>query len=167
MVAGDRLALSRPRREEGGAVEENTGQRSNPRKGLTPRLTGALGLMTRLGACGCGPRVGVPGPLAVIWPLIPTAWGWGIKCADCGAGVCIICAPWWAAPTICPPFSLLAIKGLALGSFKETVEDAGVPWLELAGDPWAGELAAAADDDPESFFLEDLFESFARDNCSC
>lgn len=55
-----------------------------------------------------------------------------------------------------------------MDSFKETVEDAGVPWFELAGEePWAGELAAGADDDPESFFFEDLFESFARDKTLC
>lgn len=56
-----------------------------------------------------------------------------------------------------------------MGSFTEAEEDVGVTWFESAGDdPWAGELEAGVVDDPaESFFFEDLFESFARDSCSC
>ena len=54
------------------------------------------------------------------------------------------------------------------------VEEVGVAVFELLGDlespavPWAEESGEAA---PElllvSFFLEDLLESLARDNCSC
>ena len=39
---------------------------SRTQEGVKEQLTGTLGLMTTLGACGCGPRVGVPGPLVVI-----------------------------------------------------------------------------------------------------
>lgn len=52
-------------------------------------------------------------------------------------------------------------------------EDVGVPWFELEGDKacepafkdevWPGDEVP----DEESFFFEDLFESFARDSCSC
>lgn len=54
-------------------------------------------------------------------------------------------------------------------SLTDVVDEFGVPWTGLAdccGVPWeAVELVVESFD--ESFFLEDLFESLARDNCSC
>lgn len=53
-------------------------------------------------------------------------------------------------------------------SFKEVVDEVGVPWLgdvdccdwEMPRDAWPW-------DEVVSFFLEDLLASFALDNCSC
>lgn len=52
------------------------------------------------------------------------------------------------------------------------VEDVGVAVLELFGDldsppSVVEEDSGDAVPEVESFFLEDLFESLARDNCSC
>lgn len=65
-------------------------------------------------------------------------------------------------------------KGLFLGSTSVAVEDVGVGWLELAGDcvrldpgpdeePWDGDEVPEL----ESFFLDDLLGSLARESCSC
>jgi hypothetical protein len=65
------------------------------------------------------------------------------------------------------------MPGLPLGSFTDSVDDVGVPWLEAEGEgPWAGEPdggVCPADEGAEgwSFFFDDLFESLARDSCSC
>lgn len=64
-----------------------------------------------------------------------------------------------------------ALSGdLPRASFKEVVEDVGVPWPGDA-DCCAWEMPREAglwdEELEESFFFEDLLASFARDNCSC
>lgn len=83
------------------------------------------------------------------------------------------CGCCWAEPGCKAAFEPSPVDGcLFLDSFKAVVEDVGVPWFEFEGDrAWEPGKAAAwlGDDvpDEESFFFEDLFESFARDSCSC
>jgi hypothetical protein len=62
-----------------------------------------------------------------------------------------------------------ALSGdLPRASFKEVVDDVGVPW---PGDAdccvWEMPREAWLWDELDSFFFEDLLASFARDNCSC
>ena len=61
-------------------------------------------------------------------------------------------------------------KGLLLKSFKAVVEEEGVLWLEFDG-LWLGPAGAGAEGEEvpvvDSFFFADLFESFARESCSC
>lgn len=57
-------------------------------------------------------------------------------------------------------------------SFTFVVDELGVPALELFGEresPWSvvDEESGEAVPEEESFFLFDLFESLALDNCSC
>lgn len=82
------------------------------------------------------------------------------------------CAAWcieftWPAD---PPS--LFVGALFLTSLTFVVDELGVPWAELAGDRLSVPEGAfvcegEAVPDAESFFFEDLFESLARDNCSC
>lgn len=53
---------------------------------------------------------------------------------------------------------------LDLNSLTAVEEELGVPWLELEGDRVDEKMPP---EEPLSFFLEDLFESFARESCSC
>lgn len=60
--------------------------------------------------------------------------------------------------------------GLLLTSFKAVVEEDGVLWFELDGDwAWLDGVGADGEEVPvvDSFFFADLFESFARESCSC
>jgi hypothetical protein len=54
-------------------------------------------------------------------------------------------------------------------SFTDVVDEVGVPWLgeEDCCPWWTPRAALFWDEWEESFFFEDLFASFALDNCSC
>jgi len=56
-------------------------------------------------------------------------------------------------------------SGLFLPSTSAVVDDVGVTWPEPTGDT----VLITGEDVPEfeSFFLEDLLESLARESCSC
>lgn len=64
-------------------------------------------------------------------------------------------------------------RGLLRISLTFVVDDVGVPCAELEGDWLAPEVAVEAWDGEDvppvagSFFLDALFESFARESCSC
>lgn len=61
-------------------------------------------------------------------------------------------------------------NGLLLKSFKAVVEEDGVLWAELDGDSaWLDVAGVEGEEVPvvDSFFFADLFESFARESCSC
>ena len=73
------------------------------------------------------------------------------------------------------PLSVLGGRGLCLGSMRFAVDDAGVAWFEPVG-VWAGPEALLAEDGDVDgaletgaslFFLDPLFDSFARESCSC
>lgn len=142
-----RHGLSRAR---GRSMLQDSSRSANWRKStmeshVTSWLTGALGLTTTLGA---PPLVGVAGPLFPDWPA-----PWGLYCElEAPGGYTPACA---------------ALSGdLPFVSFTEVVDDVGVPWFGEADcwwiprEAWFWELE-------ESFFFDDLFASFALDNCSC
>lgn len=56
-------------------------------------------------------------------------------------------------------------------SLRFVVDDVGVPCVELAGERLVSEANVPVDDEAaagvESFFLEDLLESFDLESCSC
>lgn len=57
-------------------------------------------------------------------------------------------------------------KGLFRGSMSCVWDEVGVPWAEFAGD-WFAPCEGEEVPEDESFFLEDLLESLARESCSC
>lgn len=73
----------------------------------------------------------------------------------------------------CPPVAPSLLAFLARTSVTFVVEELGVAALELFGDfespPATVDEVESGDAvaELESFFFEDLFESFALDNCSC
>lgn len=131
-------------------------------------LTGALGLMTTLGARGCPSLEGVPGPEAPGLVVPPGLIG-PCPAKDCcppardpedGCG--FVCSdPRLPAAAAAPS----AAGWLLLRASVSCVwEEEGVAWAEPEG-----ELEAASDGDAvpeaESFFLEDL-PSLLRESCS-
>jgi hypothetical protein len=84
------------------------------------------------------------------------------------------CAAWCIEFAWSPPLDPPSLPGGArfLTSLTFVVDELGVPCAELAGDRLSvpeGAFACEGEAVPEeeSFFLEDLFESLALDNCSC
>lgn len=71
---------------------------------------------------------------------------------------------WFAEPSVLGPFPLRSLTFVW--------EEVGVAVLELFGDLDSPPKVVEDDrgeavPEDESFFFEDLFESLARDNCSC
>lgn len=82
-----------------------------------------------------------------------------------GGGGCDGPGP-FGAPALAPStLTLSPESGLFLPSTKAVDEDVGVTWPEPTGDT----VLMTGEEVPEfeSFFLEDLLESFARESCSC
>ena len=128
-------------------------------------LTGALGLMTTLGARGCPNLEGVPGPAA---PALPAAPGLIMPCPpkDCGPPAREPDEGWG----FCCSDPMLAEAPSAAGwlllraSVSCVCDEEGVAWAEPEG-----ELEAPSDGEAvpevESFFLDDL-PSLLRESCS-
>jgi hypothetical protein len=123
--------------------------------------------MTTLGARGCPSLEGVPGPEA---PALPAPPGLMTPCCppNCGAPAVEPEAPGW--PGCNEP--VLAEAASAAGwillraSARVVCDEVGVGWAELDGEleaPCKGDAVPEV----ESFFLDDLLPSLARESCSC
>ena len=128
-------------------------------------LTGALGLMTTLGARGCPSLEGVPGPVAPALPAPPGPIRPGPPNDCCpparepDEGCEFGCRePMWpAAPSVAGWF-------LPRASVSCVCDEEGVAWAEPEGEceaPSDGEAVPEL----ESFFLDDL-PSLLRESCS-
>jgi hypothetical protein len=125
--------------------------------------TGALGLITTLGARGCPSLEGVPGPAA---PALPAPLGPAMPCCPPNCGAPPEPAGWPGCNGPLPPGASAAGWILLRASASAVCDEVGVAEAEPEG-----ELEAPVEGDAvpevESFFLDDLLPSLALESCSC
>lgn len=128
-------------------------------------LTGALGLMTTLGARGCPSLLGVPEPAAPA--LLPAPTELAEPCGPKSPPAFVEAdAPGWpGCGGTGPPGAPSTGDWILLRASASWVcDDDGVGWAELEGELEAPREGEAVPE--ESFFLDDLL-SLARESCSC